>query len=167
MKQEYTSANTSINSVKLPIIYKKLQARGVFDGASVLDYGCGKFTTHLEVYAYCYGAKEWAGYDKFNQDEQTNNNALAGRYDVAIISNVLNVVKEEDIVREIVSNALDHAKTAYITVYAGDKRGVGKPTQNGKSWQRNASLDWYVDFLSMDKGNKVEKVAGMIKVSRI
>lgn len=166
-KQQYTSADTSINSVKLPAIYGKLAARDILRGVSVIDYGCGKYTAHLRTFACEHGAHTWQGYDKYNQDKDTNRNALNGLYDVAIVSNVLNVVKEDDIVREIVAHALDLAETVYITVYSGDKSGVGKPTQNGKSWQRNVGLEWYVDFLSTDDRNHVEKVAGMIKVSRI
>lgn len=167
MKQQYASADTSINSVKLPAIYGKLAARDILRGVSVLDYGCGKYTAHLRTFAHEHGAHTWQGYDKYNQDTATNRNALNGLYDIAIVSNVLNVVKEDDIVKDIVAHALDLAETVYITVYQGDKTGVGKSTQNGKSWQRNAGLEWYVDFLSMDSKNKVEKVAGMIKVSRI
>lgn len=165
MKQQYTSAGTSINSVKLPAIYNKLASRDVFRGVSIIDYGCGKYTDHLRAFAQEHGAHTWQGYDKYNRDEEKNRNALSGLYDVAIVSNVLNVIKEDDIVRDIVAHALNLAETVYITVYQGDKSGVGKPTQGGQSWQRNAGLAWYVDFLSVDY--QVEKVAGMIKVSRI
>ena len=41
MEQIYTSANTSVNSSRLPKIYNL--AKEKIEGKSVLDYGCGKY----------------------------------------------------------------------------------------------------------------------------
>ena len=39
--QTYTSANTSINSAKLPKVYSAVEMTGL-----VLDYGCGRYIGH-------------------------------------------------------------------------------------------------------------------------
>ena len=45
MSQKYTSAATSINSAKLPAVFKKLPEKPV----ALLDYGCGKYTDHIRA----------------------------------------------------------------------------------------------------------------------
>ena len=60
MKQEFSSANTSINSTKLPAIYNKIDWKKVrnnwyetHDEMSwpfVLDYGCGRYTEHINEF---------------------------------------------------------------------------------------------------------------------
>ena len=44
MKQEFTSANTSINTKKLPAIYNKIDWNKLI-GKTVFDFGCGKQET--------------------------------------------------------------------------------------------------------------------------
>lgn len=44
-KQRFTSAETSINSKKLP---KGYRYTGIPAGSTVVDYGCGKHTDHLQ-----------------------------------------------------------------------------------------------------------------------
>ena len=134
--QKYTSANTSINKDKLPAIYGKLAKMGIIlDNA--LDYGCGKY---FDNYALGDGVK---GYDCFNYDKPEN---LTRIYDVVISSNVLNVIAEKEVREEVLwqmaQQCLDGA-TVYITVYDGDKSGVGRPTSED-SWQENRKIKTYL-----------------------
>ena len=60
MKQEFSSANTSINSTKLPAIYGKINWEKVrkkwyetheeVSWPFVLDYSCGRYTDHIKAF---------------------------------------------------------------------------------------------------------------------
>ena len=93
--QEYTSHRTSINSSKLPAIFKLVKFR---PKTVNLDYGGGRFDN----------ATNWLCeldvtnliYDPFNRSAEHNSFVLSeikknGGADTATLSNVLNVVKEE------------------------------------------------------------------------
>ena len=48
--QTYTSANTSVNSKRLPAIYKKIdwyRIKNYYGDLVVLDIGAGKYTQHI------------------------------------------------------------------------------------------------------------------------
>ncbi len=92
-KQNYTSANTSINSSKLPAVYSMKKAVNAITGKHVIDIGGGKFDNAIE---YCKTIDcELNVYDKYNRSEEHNESVLSMSYDVAIISNVLNVIDSE------------------------------------------------------------------------
>ena len=113
-KQRYTSADTSINSTKKPAIYRL--AADLISTGTVIDYGCGK---HFD----CYDLPErFTGYDPFNRPDES---ALSRHYDTAIVSNVLNVIAEDDVRRELLETVKSLADTVIITVYEGDKTGTG------------------------------------------
>ena len=164
MKQEYTSKDTSINSSKLPAIYKVLAKHDYIADCSILDYGCGRYTDHISAFAKENGATAWNGADKYNQSPAHNARVLARTYDVAVLSNVINVIKEDYIISEIVQDCLDHAPVCFITVYEGDKSGVGKATQGGKSWQRNQKKADYIAMLE-NMGFIANKWHGIIAVT--
>ena len=130
--QMYDSADTSINSEKLPSIYGKLEKLGVAleDG---LDYGCGK-------YFDSYGLEGMTGYDKYNYQ---NDEALKHDYSFCVCSNVLNVIMEADIRQDIMQEMAKLAPVTYITIYDGDKTGIGRPTKKS-CWQENRKLASYV-----------------------
>ena len=155
MKQEYTSKDTSINSSKLPAIYKVLAKHDFIADCSILDYGCGRYTDHISAFVKA---------DKYNQSPAHNAEVLARTYDVAVLSNVINVIKEDYIISEIVQDCLDHAPVCFITVYEGDKSGIGKATQCGKSWQRNQKRDEYIAMLER-MGFIANKWHGIIAVT--
>ncbi len=162
--QQYTSAGTSINAVKLPSIYKVLAKHDYIADCSILDYGCGRFTDHISAFAKENGATSWNGADKYNQSPAHNEDVLSKTYDVAVLSNVVNVIKEEAIIRDIIQDCLDHAPVCFISVYEGDKSGTGKATQGGKSWQRNQRKTDYIDMLE-DMGFIVNKWHGISAVT--
>lgn len=137
MKQRYTSANTSVNSSRLPKIYNL--AKEKIEGKSVLDYGCGKY---FDNYIDKVDAN-LCGYDKYNRPDKT---VLNGTYDVAICSNVLNVIAETDERLRILEEMKQLAPTVLITVYEGNRSGIGGQTK-ADCYQLNRSRGDYIPEL--------------------
>lgn len=144
-KQEYTSANTSINSSKLPAIFKLVNFK---PNTINLDYGGGRFDNATDY------LKELDVtnliYDPYNRSSDHNDKVLKTlnkrKADTATLSNVLNVVKEKDIRLEILNNIKSLLKpggTLYITVYEGSGLGDEKPTRAG--YQLNRKTIDYID----------------------
>ena len=117
MKQKYTSANTSINSKRLPAIYGNLNLK---ETGMTIDYGCGKFFDSYHL------PETVKGYDPFNRPDEA---VLGYHYNSAICSNVLNVIMEEDVREEVLTTLANLADTVYITVYEGTGSGVGAVTK--------------------------------------
>ena len=160
-KQRYSSANTSINSKKLPAIYT-LRSNDLRE-KEIIDIGGGKYDI----------AKEWGRangadvniYDPYNRSEEENAHALNRKgYDVSIISNVLNVIYEPEIRRNLVVLATEKSPITYITVYEGDKSGVGRVSQED-CWQENrktkdyvAEIQSYVPDMKVTRRGKVIEI---------
>lgn len=71
---------------------------------------------------------------------------LNKRYNIALCSNVLNVVKERSI-RDLILRELRRlAPLVYITVYEGNGTGVGKVSKKD-CWQENRKLADYTNEL--------------------
>ena len=119
-KQRYTSANTSINSKKLPRIYNLVSER-INGNQTVIDYGCGKYFDNYNL------PDNYVGYDPYNKP---NDELLNKKYDIALCSNVLNVIMEKDVRSSLLRKLKDLASTVFITVYEGDKSGNGKISKN-------------------------------------
>ena len=115
MKQRFTSRQTSINSTKAPAVYSMKRAVEAMTGKKVVDIGGGRFDTAAEV-ARVYGAAV-SIYDPFNRTPEHNSAVLAGSYDVAVISNVLNVIDSEAARGDVVRLAATKAAALLITVY--------------------------------------------------
>ncbi len=155
LKQEFTSKKTSINTTKLPAIYSKLDLEKL-RGKKIFDYGAGKPETcqiiRNELWKY---RIEHISYDKYNLPKEVNRRNLASALtaDVFVCSNVLNVIKEDDIIQDIIEtiaykslknvNRIEH-KPFFFTIYDGDKSGVGKQSQDD-CWQRNQKLQSYLE----------------------
>lgn len=146
MIQKFTSANTSINKNKLPAVAKKVDF-AKFAGCKVLDYGCGKYDNFLEYLSSC--DMDSFGYDKFNRDDSFNMTALSQQYDIITCNNVLNVIAEDEITLSIVKHIrslLVDDGTAFITVYEGNKSGIGAISK-ADCYQRNEITKQYVILL--------------------
>ena len=117
VKQQYTSANTSINSKKLPRIYSLIH---VNENETVIDYGCGKFFDSYNL------GDNFFGYDPFNRDDKE---VLNRKYDVAFCSNVLNVIAEHDVRIEVLETLKKLANRVYISIYEGDGTGNSRVTK--------------------------------------
>lgn len=156
MSQNFTSAATSINSRKLPAVYRKMS---FLPGEIVVDYGCGRFTDHITKHLQ---GVEYLPYDKFNQPESVNIHTAGRLAEISlsrnrcpftfICSNVLNVIDDDETIQEILGTFAAFIAgpgpqvRAVITVYEGDRSGVGR--QTGKdSWQRNQKLAEYLAYM--------------------
>lgn len=146
MKQEYTSANTSINKNKLPAIFKMVSWE---THSRNLDYGGGKFDNATEWLRDEYDVHNYV-YDPFNRSLEHNKSVRysgrsMGGFSTATLSNVLNVIKEPEIRQNVLQdiyNMLAVDGTLYITVYEGDKSNEGRPTRSG--FQLNRKLNDYL-----------------------
>lgn len=147
--QEYTSADTSINSSRLPKLYTAMQ--GELFGKSVIDYGCGKF---LDSYKERVNFN-LSGYDPYNYNRPEN---LQKSYDIAICSNVLNVIKEQEIRTKVLETLKGLAPICMITVYEGDGSGIGKATKkdcyqlNRKAKEYKPELESVFESVTYRKG---------------
>lgn len=155
MKQTFTSRQTSINSAKAPAIYGMKKAIEIMKDKYVIDIGGGRYDTAVEV-AKKYNA-DVSIYDPFNRSVEHNRMVLGGVYDVAVISNVLNVIDNKDARADVLRCAASLAETLLITVYEGDRSGKGKQT-GVDSWQENRCTFDYVD--------EIRNVLGLYDVIR-
>lgn len=163
--QYHSSANTSINSKKLPAIYKKLA--DMMEHKRFIDVGCGKYINHLRDFATEHNAVAFF-WDPFNRTEDQNTDAfIMSRepiVDFAICSNVLNVIDRDDAVTSCILNAVNLGNgTAYFTIFEGDGKGVGRETGTDK-WQRNEKLRGYKKYVPEEMDVKFKN--GMMIVRR-
>ena len=152
MRQNYTSAATSINRDRLPAVYGRIT---IDPDAHVLDYGCGRYTDHIRA---ALPTADYMPYDPYNQPSAVNLattrriNYLCGIHEpvTVICSNVLNVIDGDVEVRDICGNIAAIVRTtggnAYITVYEGDRSGNGRQT-GPDQYQRNERLSEYLRFI--------------------
>ena len=170
--QTYSSAATSINSTKLPAIYTRVSDAAYQWADKLLDYGCGRYVTHLikyaaqhsalpddEYYHYCW----WYGYDRYNRDSADNTHALDGYAEnssarcMVFCSNVLNVVDSDEVVKGIagfLTACAISGAAVFVTVYEGDRSGIGRPTKTD-CYQRNEKIAEYLKYF--DKSFMVKK----------
>ena len=145
--QTYTSANTSVNSKRLPAIYKKIdwnKIKNYYGDLVVLDIGAGKYTQHIKEYIESKGG-EYIPYDPYNLSPADNLYAGANfhRATVIICSNVFNVIKEEKVIYDLHNMIRSYRIPYFISVYEGDKSWIGHETKKG-CWQRNETIDAYL-----------------------
>lgn len=163
MKQKFTSAGTSINSEKLPKVYRY----GLPAGSVIVDYGCGRYTEHLKANANGRGL-QWYGYDPYNRTEAENADALQilaeKAADYVISANVLNVIDSDQAVNAVIRAAVNGSrKAAVFTVYEGDKSGRGRQTGRDQ-YQRNERKVAYVERIR-DLGYKAARKGDYIIVT--
>lgn len=140
--QEYDSAATSINSNKLPAIYKMVNFN---QGDVIVDFGGGKFDNAVE-YIKDKGATLCV-YDPYNRSAEHNKEVLRilrenGGADAAVNSNVLNVIKEPEARKNVLENIARITKPGapiYITVYEGKGNGQEGPTKSGYQLNRKTA----------------------------
>lgn len=145
-QQEFTSERTSINSTKLPAIYKLIN---IPSGSVAIDYGGGKFDNAVE-YMRDLGVTLYV-YDPYNRTDEHNREVIKavrknGGADYAICSNVLNVIKEPSIRTEVLKNIKTLLKSTgklYLTVYEG--RGDGAEGETKSGYQLNKPTAGYLE----------------------
>lgn len=144
--QEYDSAATSINSTKLPAIYRMVKLQ---PGTVGVDFGGGKFNNAIDYLrdqdvTLCV-------YDPYNRSAEHNREVLRtlranGGADFAINSNVLNVIKEPEARKGVLENIKKITKSGapiYITVYEG--RGDAKEGVTKSGYQLNRKTADYLE----------------------
>lgn len=148
-EQEFDSAATSINSSKLPAVYRMVDFT---PGQVVIDFGGGKFDNAVNYLK----DKDVTllVYDPYNRSAEHNKEVLRvirenGGADAAINSNVLNVIKEPEARQQVLKNIKKLVKPGapiYITVYEGSGKGNEGPTKAG--YQLNRKTSGYIDEIS-------------------
>lgn len=146
--QKFTSANTSINSKRLPALFSNSYVRDFVLCCPLslrcVDIGGGKYdnaVSHFAKFGHFLSV-----YDKYNRTEEQNRLVLSGSYDVAFCSNVLNVIDSREERYNVVKLALSLAPECYISVYEGDKTGIGRETKKD-CYQLNQPIRFYLDEL--------------------
>jgi hypothetical protein len=149
--QTITSAGTSVN--QLPAVLRLINTV-MEDPASywtfindVLDYGGGRFDKFTNLLASM-RIRNWV-FDPFNRSEDHNKlvrQLLTARpADIAVCSNVLNVVKEPAARRAILKDIKTMSSptgNVFFTVYVGDQSSRGRKTTKG--FQANRPTRSYV-----------------------
>lgn len=144
--QEFDSADTSINSSKLPAVYKLIS---IPEGTVGVDFGGGRFNNAVE-HIRDLGATLCV-YDPYNRTAQHNREMLKtlkanGGADWAVNSNVLNVIKEQEARQSVLRNISKITKSGapiYITVYEGRGDAKEGPTKSG--YQLNRKTQDYLE----------------------
>lgn len=144
--QEFDSADTSINSTKLPAIYKMIT---IPEGSVGIDFGGGKWDNAIE-HIRDLGATLCV-YDPYNRSKAYNKETLKtlranGGADWAVTSNVLNVIKEPSARKAVLENISKITKSGapiYITVYEG--RGDSKEGVTKSGYQLNRKTADYIE----------------------
>lgn len=160
MNQKYKSSETSVNSGRLPAIVH-IWDDCIISGLTILDYGCGKYDNTRE-FLESKGFK-YFGYDPFNRTPEENWKATAHvNYDCAILSNVLNVVAEQNVRLNIlwhIKMMLAPETKLYIKVYEGNGSGVIKVNEKKNSCQLNLKTREYLPEVEAVFGSRNVRTA--------
>ena len=134
--------STSLNQV--PAIVKKYKDDF---GTNILNYGCGRGWRKVEDYLVTEDpfSKIVYAYDKYGDPSLTQ--SPVGSFDSIIVANVLNVNAElSPVIRELYNYSAPENNRkpckVYISIYEGDKSGIGKVTTKG--YQRNEKAIAYM-----------------------
>ena len=166
IEQKYTSANTSINTVSA--VYKLIDTPNTV----ILDYGGGKYDTNAE-YMFQKCNSRVLVFDPYNITPEHNSKVIQyfklNPAKIVVCSNVLCVIKEDEIILDILGNIrdlMDYYGILYIRVYERDKTGVGCRTTKG--WQRNQCIESYIPFIQQVFGDncEIKKYKGCLLVKK-
>lgn len=157
IKQEYSSAKTSVR--KIPAVYTNYEFQ---DGNVILDYGCGKFVEDVQKRLYNTGCIVLP-YDPYNQPKDVNDTTMelakTLNIDYIVCSCVLNVIKETEIIKDIINDIRTYSNPntkIIFNIYQGNKSSVCNETSCG--WQRNEPTRNYAELIS--EFLKITKVKG-------
>ena len=149
-EQEYDSKDTSVKI--LPATFTKF---GLNATDRVLDWGGGQYDIAKKAVELGYPGIKFEVVDAFNRTKTHNDRILAEYAEnpatVLTINNVLNVIKETDIIEDVIRESKEYLAAdgvCYIKIYEGNdvdgKTGNGKVTSSG--WQNNQPAEWYRQF---------------------
>ena len=163
--QKHSSKNTSINTVWLPTVYKRVRwghYNHYADDYHVFDIGCGRLETQRMIQELMdgYNIKHFHPWDPYHESIGDKMQTIRAMKDISInkviiCSNVLNVIDNDTDLNKLIKricdmsviqepNGIYRMNPVYITVYEGDKSGIGRQTKKD-CWQRNERL---IDYLS-------------------
>ena len=162
--QKRSSKNTSINTTRLPAVYKRVSwSRYALlpNEYHIIDIGCGKLTTQQLIKEYLLTHGLFRFYANDPNHESISASHVMDHYltdskvrKVVVCSNVLNVIDDDTALSELIQKLCDaivvqlddgtyRMNSCYITVYEGDKSGIGRETKKD-CWQRNEQLIFYL-----------------------
>lgn len=156
-EQEFTSKGTAVNwkAGKLPAIFKLVKFPS---NALVLDYGGGTVESEALATSFLsqFGSEDIV-YDPYNKSAELNKEAVNrlrknGGADVAICSNVLNVIAEEAARITVLKNIKKLTKKGapvYITVYEGTGQGEGKRSGDDQYQNNRKTADYLEEVQSV------------------
>ena len=176
VKQEYSGQGTTRSQHPALFTDKNFD---ISPNTTNIDIGGGKFdkgTSYLKKNKKV----ENLVYDKYNRSAAHNKDILdkinEKPADSATVANVLNVIKEPGVRREVIENSKNLTKKdgkAYFSVFEGDKTGLGQITKydsvTGKprDWQNNKRLEEYIPEIEEVFGKgRVEKKGKIIIASK-
>ena len=163
--QKHSSKNTSINTHRLPAVYNKVNWEHYAHAADdyhVFDIGCGQLATQYMAYKKLkqFGIKKFYPWDPNhicmgNKAETIMKMSNTDTNKVIICANVLNVIDDDHALNSLIKlicdmsvtqepNGIYHMNPVFVSVYEGDKSGIGKQTKKD-CWQRNEKLTVYLD----------------------
>lgn len=174
--QTITSAETSLNQI--PALHKS-SLLDMYVGAAKAERANGGNFAFIIDYGGDYGGEIFLmnrhnipvfSYDPYNRPAQENKFTAevmeAGYCPIVICANVLNIINDDDAIREILSNIRRAMRNvngvALFTVYEGNKSGIAAATKAG--YQRNARTSEYIPILQ-ESFHSVEK-RGKILIAR-
>lgn len=77
------------------------------------------------------------------------------KYDTILCNNVLNVIKDDSIMIDVINNLLRFDCKVIIKIYSGDKSGVGRITKIN-TYQRNLKAKEYVKYIDTNRGIQIK-----------
>lgn len=176
--QTITSAGTSLNQI--PALHKssildmyvgaaKAEQANGGNFAFIVDYGAGRYNAGESFLMNRHNIPVFS-YDPYNRPAQENKFTTevmeAGYCPIVICANVLNVINDDDAIRETLSNIRRAIRNvngvALFTVYEGNKSGIDTITKAG--YQRNARTSEYIPILR-ESFHSIEK-RGKILIAR-
>jgi hypothetical protein len=145
--QKFSSKCTSINTTKLPALYKKINWN-YWKNKIVFDYGCGRTETQQLIKQFLkFNMTFWKGYDlNWNSDPLTD----ITQAELIVCANLLNVIEENDIIQDIITLITSQGVPFIIQVYEGDKSKIGKQVTND-SFQKNLPIKDYIEFFNWNQ----------------
>lgn len=163
--QSISSKDTSIAQVSKAITTYQTKI-GFTKGSTILDYGGGRYDLGI-AYMKARGCN-LVVYDPYWRTQQYNQHSIdvfKKHPDYITCANVLNVIKENNIVEDVVSKIrrLSRPGTVVIfSIYEGNGTGIGKRTTKG--WQRNQKIDSYMPLIRSYFPNAVKRYGIVIAV---
>ena len=161
-EQEYTSARTSVN--QLPGVFNRVDWK---TKSINLDYGGGKFDQAVE-FLKGKGVTNLV-FDPYNRAPEHNQRIMhllkKRKADTATIANVLNVIKEPEIRKQVMRKVKSLVKPGgevYIMCYRGEGITPG-PTCNG--WQENRPIKTYLEEVQQVFGSA--ELKGSMIIARV